>query len=86
MNGGFEIGATISIFFNCRRVVRDKKVKGVSGIATCYFSLWGMWNLLYYSHLDQWFSFWSGATVVVVNTCYVYLLIYYGRLEDSKKT
>ena len=86
LNGSFEIGATVSISFNCLRVRKDKAVKGINAYATLYFSLWGMWNLFYYSHLDQWFSFLSGGTVVLINSYYVWLLIYYTRRERSKKT
>ncbi len=78
INGLFEFGGAAAITLSIRRVLKDKSVKGVSWIMLTFFAVWGLWNLFYYPHLDQWFSFWGGVALVVTNIIYVALLIYHG--------
>ena len=88
INGSFELLAGIFVLTHCRRVIKDKMVKGVSIISTIFFTLWGFWNLYYYPHLEQWLSFYGGLSIVGANTLWVILMIYYKRqervLNDSK--
>lgn len=85
INGIFESAGCFFVLFNIRRVLKDKKVQGVSAWAVSYFTLWGFWNFWYYSNLDQWFSFTGGATIALTNLVWVILLIYYIRKERNDK-
>lgn len=85
INGVFESAGCFFVLFNIRRVLRDKKVRGVSAWAVSYFTLWGFWNFWYYSNLDQWFSFTGGATIALANLTWVILMIYYIRKERNDK-
>lgn len=76
-NGLFELAGGLFILNHCRAVLRDKAVAGVSIVSTAFFSAWGIWNLYYYPHLDQWWSFTGGIAVVAANCWWVYLLLKY---------
>ena len=59
-------------------------VRGVSWMATTFFTSWGYWNLYYYPHLDQWWSFAGGVLIVVANTLWIGMMIYYIRQESRE--
>ncbi len=77
INGVFETIGGAMILMHCRRLYIDKQVKGVSTFATAVFSLWGLWNLYYYPHLDQWLSFAGGVVIVVANLLWLSLMFKY---------
>jgi hypothetical protein len=79
VNGAFEALGGAFLFLNVLRVIKDKSIKGISVVPTVFFSIWGLWNLAYYPLLGQWLSFIGGTTVVIANTVWVVLAIYYGR-------
>lgn len=86
VNGLFEFLGCFFIGISVRKVYRDKKVAGVSWIHVSFWSLWGAWNLFYYPHLNQWWSFWGGMGVTSINTLYVAQLIYYGEAQKLRQT
>lgn len=77
INGLFEFGGAAAILLSVRRVLQDKDVKGVSWWMIIFFAAWGFWNLFYYPHLDQWWSFLGGIALVLTNSIYLALLIFY---------
>jgi hypothetical protein len=79
VNGAFELLGGAFIFNHCRAVWRDKAVKGVSVLSTAFFTLWGLWNLYYYPHLNQWWSLAGGVAIVLANAVWVALLLKYRR-------
>lgn len=85
VNGMFESTGCLFVFLHVRRILKDKTVKGVSIPATIYFVLWGIWNLAYYPHLEQWISFVGSSSIALMNSVWVVLLIYYSRKEKGPK-
>ena len=81
INGIFELGGGILIFINCFKLHKDKEVKGVSVSVTAFFTVWGFWNLRYYSCLDQWVSFAGGILLVAANSVWVIMAVYYSRKD-----
>lgn len=77
INGLFESIGGVLLFLNVLRIVKDKRVQGLSLIPVSFWSLWGFWNLFYYPHLDQWVSFAGGLLVVGMNTIWVCLAAWY---------
>lgn len=80
-NGSFELLAGVFILLHCRRLYKDKVVRGTSWIATAFFFMWGLWNLYYYPHLNQWLSFVGGLGIVVANSLWLGMMLYYIRRE-----
>ena len=85
INGAFEFGAFVAILLNCRKTHLAKGVKGVSYISVTFFTIWGYWNLYYYSSFDQWFSAITGAGVAAANTLWVSMIIYYQQKRHDRK-
>ncbi len=79
LNALFEMLGGVFIFFNISAVLEDKAVAGVRWWTVSFFAAWGLWNLYYYPHLGQWWSFYAGLFMVAANIAWVVLLIYYSR-------
>ena len=79
VNGSFEFLGAPFITLSVIKLYKDKKVQGVSWLHAGFFAVWGYWNLFYYPHLDQWFSFAGGVAIVAVNSIWLLQLIYYTR-------
>jgi hypothetical protein len=81
INGLFEVVGSLMIWLNVRQIYRDKEIKGVHVAPTAFFFTWGLWNLYYYPHLNQWLSFAGGISIAIANGFWVGLMIYYGRKQ-----
>lgn len=82
-NGLFELVGGLFYLLNIRILLRDKVVQGVSLIPTAFFTSWGLWNLFYYSNLEQWYSFFGGIFLVIVNGTWLLLALHYSRRTKS---
>lgn len=81
INGAFEFGGALVLMLNVRRVWRDRRVSGVSWAPTAFFTAWGLWNLFYYPHLGQSWSFVGGLFVVLSNTIWLALAWRFGAFR-----
>ncbi len=79
LNALFELIGGVAIFLNVAAVLKDKSVAGVRWWTVSFFAAWGLWNLYYYPHLEQWWSFAAGLFMVTANILWVALLIHYCR-------
>jgi len=79
VNALFELIAAIMLARNCLFTYRAKRIEGVSILSTIFFASWGYWNVFYYPHLGQQWSFVMGLAVTIVNTVWVGQMIYYTR-------
>jgi hypothetical protein len=77
INGSFEFLAGIMNLINVRRLYIDKEIKGYSPWVFGFFTAWGVWNLYYYPFLEQWVSFFGGVVIMISNTAWLSLAIYY---------
>lgn len=85
INAVFETLAGLLTLLNVRRIIIDKEVRGISMIPITLFTLWGIWNLYYYPHLGQWFSFVGGLFIMLTNLTWVSLAVYYGGWRIFKR-
>lgn len=79
VNAVFEGGGALLLVLNIRRLMRDKRLAGVSLVPTVWWNLWGVWNVYYYHALAQTFSFVAGLGVLAANTVWVVLALVYAR-------
>lgn len=79
INGSFEFFGAPFIVLSILKLAKEKKVHGISWLHAGFFALWGYWNLFYYPHLNQWFSFAGGVAIVIANTIWLAQLIYYKK-------
>ncbi|MDT3735535.1 MAG: hypothetical protein ROZ00_04870 [Denitratisoma sp.] len=77
VNGSFEAAAGIAVINHCFALWRDKEVRGLSVASVAFFAAWGVWNLFYYPHLDQFYSFAGGVFITFANAIYVAMLVHF---------
>ena len=77
VNGAFEAAAGIAVINHCFALWRDKEVRGLSVASVAFFTAWGVWNLFYYPHLDQFYSFAGGVFITIANAIYVAMLVHF---------
>lgn len=77
INGMYELLGAPFICLSILKLIREKQVHGISWIHAGFFASWGYWNLYYYPHLNQWLSFCGGIAIVISNTIWLILLLYY---------
>lgn len=85
VNGTFELGGAAVNLLNIKAIVRDREVKGINSWVYVWFSTWGLYNLYYYPHLNQWMSFAGGAAIVTVNCSWLALAAYYWNKKKNVK-
>lgn len=79
VNGSLELFGGMFLWQNVRQLLKDKEIKGVHWLPTMFFFIWGLWNLFYYPHLNQWFSFIGGLNIVLANGVWVFLMLKYKK-------
>lgn len=79
LNGAFELLGGVVLWQNVRRLRQDKQVRGADWRVTGFFMAWGVWNLYFYPHLEQWLSFTGGLCIVAANAVWLYYAIKYRR-------
>lgn len=77
INGSFELFGSIFNCINIKRIIRDKRLDGVSWVPTMFFTTWGFWNLYYYPSPHQMISFVGGLGIVISNFTWLYFVWYY---------
>lgn len=77
LNGIFEFGLSIFLLKGVLKLRVDKEVTGFYWPTVLWTTAWGLWNLFYYPHLDQWASFWGGVFVVSANIAWLAHVGYY---------
>lgn len=75
VNGLFEWIGAYGAWRNAYQLYEDKKISGVYWPLYLFYTLWGLWNLLYYPSLGQWFSTIGGAVLVLGNLAWVIMAI-----------
>lgn len=78
INALFEGAGVTAALFNCHALIRDDgAVMGISILSVVFFSVWGAWNLYYYAHLKQPASQFAAGGLLLANTAWLLILIYY---------
>ena len=76
-NGCFEAFGALFVCKSIYALYKDKQVRGISKLTMLFFTLWGYWNIFYYSNLLQWFSFGAGICLALANSVWVAQMLYY---------
>ncbi len=77
INGCFELIGGITSLNNCRIILKDKEVKGLSIYSMLFFISWGLYNLYFYPSIGQEFSFYGAVMMVISNITWSILAIYF---------
>lgn len=84
INGTFEFIGAIMLTINCYRLHKDRVLKGAHWLPVTFFTAWGLWNLVYYPSLDQWFSFAGGCAIVTVNLVWLMQAWYWSSVNAAE--
>src|ERR1035437_1362274 len=79
INGVFEAGLSFFLFKGVLKLRVDKEVLGFYWPTVVWTTAWGLYNLYFYPHLDQWCSFTGGLFVVAVNLSWLAHVAYYAK-------
>lgn len=82
-NSLLELLGGIFQFRNCWVLYKAKQVMGVDWKVIAFFAVWGIWNLFYYPHLGQWYSFIGGILVAIANIIWVVMAIIYEKRNKA---
>ena len=76
--------AGIIVWINVFKLIRDKIVAGISWGPQAFFTLIGVWNIVYYTALCQPLSFLGNLSVMLGNGTWTCLAIYYTKYPGGK--
>lgn len=79
INALFETLGACFTFLSVLKLYKDKCIRGVHYLPIVFFTSWGLWNLFYYSHLEQTYSWYAGILLVSVNTIWLYQMWLYRK-------
>jgi len=85
INGIYESLGGAFIALSVIKLHREKVVRGVSWLHVAFFSSWGIWNLYFYPHLDQWFSFYGGVVLVATNLVWLAQIVWYNWIWEGSQ-
>jgi len=77
INASFELVGSYFTWRNAQQLYKEKETKGVYWPTWLFFSVWGIWNLIYYPSLNQPLSFYAGIVLVSGNIAWVVLAVKY---------
>ncbi len=77
INAAFEGGGALLLCLNVRRLLKDKRVEGISLVPTVWWTFWGFWNVYYYSAVHCPASFYAGIAVVAIQCVWVSLALWF---------
>jgi hypothetical protein len=83
VNACFEFGGAWCTWRNAYELYKVRKISGVYWPMTAFFATWGLWNLVYYPALGQWWSFAGGIALVLGNLAWVILAVYLKRQQRT---
>lgn len=83
VNGCFEFLTAPFICISIVKLYKEKQVQGVSWIHVGFITLWGYWNMFYYPKLNQWASFIGAIVIVITNSIWFVMMLYYNRKNKN---
>lgn len=84
VNGAFEGMASFMILNHTRALWKSRQADGVSLVSSVFFTTWGFWNIWYYPHLGQMFSFYAGIAVVSANVFWNYSIWFIRKSQNLR--
>ena len=82
INASFELIGGGMLLFNVFQAFKDKEIKGVHLAPVSFFLLWGIWNLFYYPSLSQFYSFYAGCFLTIINVIWLIQIFYYKNVRN----
>ena len=84
-NGAFEIVGSFFIWLSVYSLWKDRHYAGVHFGLMVFYAGWSVWDLFFYWHLGQMFSFYAGFNSMMASVLWVILAAYYGKTPQEGK-
>ena len=84
INGMFQLGAGFALSGNVVASYKAKTVKGVSIWTQLYMVIWGFSVIPFFFSLNQYFSVVTSIFILIVNSIWLFQIIYYNKREQNK--
>jgi len=75
INASVELVGAYFTWRNWHELRQARELRGVYWPTVAFFTVWGVWNLIYYPALGQWFSFAAGILLAAGNLAWVILAV-----------
>lgn len=75
INGFFELAGGIVVALNVRDIWKRGMVAGHTPFTITFFWSWGLWNVIYYPAIGQWWSTIGAWGLMIANLCLVFSVI-----------
>jgi len=79
INGFFEFLGFLFIIPSIKNIIKEKEVKGVNWLTVGFFTIWGVWNLIFYSCNNLSLSLVGSIFLCIANFIWLILLIKYTK-------
>lgn len=86
INASVELGGAYFTWRNYLELRRARELRGVYWPTMAFFTAWGIWNLVYYPALGQWYSFAAGIVLAAGNLAWVLLAVSLQIDKDLEET
>ncbi len=78
-NGFFVIMGSIAIWFDVRQIIIDQGSAGIHPNVMAFFTMWSIWDIYYYIHIDQWVSLISQIPLTLGTLAWFLLMLFYNK-------
>lgn len=85
INSGFQLLGSIAAWANFYKLYKDKIIKGIYWPVFILYSLWGLWNLVYFYGLGHWYSFSMGLILATGNLAWLVEMFVLNREKAKLK-
>lgn len=82
INAMFELFGSFATIVNIVKIISDKQIKGISLWTCVFFTTWSIWNIGFYSTLQQPVSLIFSVLMCILNLVWLVLAFYYKNLRE----
>lgn len=79
INASFELVGALCRAYDCMCLLEDRCYRGGSILSAMFFFMWGLFNTMYYPHLDQHWSFWAAVALAAMNGLWIVMALRFRR-------
>lgn len=72
INALFQLGCAYYAWSNALALYRSGSISGINPHSTVFFTIFGVWNMVFFSSIGAPLSFWAGVMTVLGNAAWVF--------------
>lgn len=79
INAFFEFSGFLLVLPSLLKAYNLKMIRGVHIATPLFFLCWGVFNLFFYTHLDQWYSTLAAGLMIIGNLIWTWMVWVYSK-------